>query len=99
LTRIEVVAPLESIELLVARLSTGDATREPNVTSPIGYRPGITERVPLGHVELVQVFVEFAVGVGSAAAYDLVKKALEGEPVHRVKAEDEEPEDEEPEDA
>lgn len=91
--RIEVVAPLDSVEALSSQLAAQSAGLSAQVSEPLTYRPSLNERVPLGHVELVQVFVEFGVGVGAAAAYDLIKKALDGLPVHRVREEDQAPED------
>jgi hypothetical protein len=91
--RIEVVAPLDSIEALSSRLAAQAGASSAQVSEPQPYGPRLSERVPLGHVELVQVFVEFGVGVGAAAAYDLIKKALDGLPVHRVREEDRAPED------
>jgi hypothetical protein len=90
--RIEVVAPLYSVEALSSQLAAQAAAVPAQVSEPQPYRPSLNERVPLGHVELVQVFVEFGVGVGAAAAYDLIKTALNGLPVHRVKGEDQPPE-------
>jgi hypothetical protein len=91
--RIEVVAPLDSVEALSGQLAAQAAPVSAKMSEPQSYRPSLSERVPLGHVELVQVFVEFGVGVGAAAAYDLIKTALNGLPVHRVKEEDQAPED------
>jgi|ERR1700733_4158173 len=91
--RIEVVAPLDSVDTLSRRLAAQAVASSAHVSEPEPYRPSLSERVPLGHVELVQVFVEFGVGVGAAAAYDLIKKALDGLPVHRVREEDRAPED------
>ncbi|HEY2536109.1 MAG TPA: hypothetical protein VGI24_03900 [Solirubrobacteraceae bacterium] len=91
--RIEVVAPLDSVEALSSVLANQAAAASAQVSEPQPYRPSLNERVPLGHVELVQVFVEFGVGVGAAAAYDLIKKALNGLPVHRIREEGRAPED------
>jgi hypothetical protein len=91
--RIEVVAPLDSVEALSSQLAAEAAAVSAQMSEPQPYRPSLNERIPLGHVELVQVFVEFGVGIGAAAAYDLIKKALNGLPVHRVEEEDQAPED------
>jgi hypothetical protein len=91
--RIEVVAPPDSVNALSSQLAAEAAVVSAQVSEPQPYRPSLNERIPLGHVELVQVFVEFGVGIGAAAAYDLVKKALNGLPVHRVQEEDHAPED------
>jgi hypothetical protein len=65
---IEVVAPLDSVEVLSSRLAVQTAASSARVSESEPYRPSLGERVSLGHVELVHVFVEFGVGVGAAAA-------------------------------
>jgi hypothetical protein len=88
---IEVVAPLDSVQVLSSRLAVQASSA--HISEPQPYRPSVGERVPLGHIELVQVFVEFGVGIGAAAAYDLIKKALDGIPLHRIREQDHAPED------
>lgn len=87
MARIEVVAPPESVEALSSRLRA-DPKVFARVSQAVPYRPGLTERIPLGHVELVRAFVDFLDGVAAAAAYDLVKRALDGIPVHRIREDD-----------